>query len=195
MAHADFVHLRAHSAFSLSEGAIGVKELVRLCKEQRMPAIAVTDTSNLFGALQFAGAAADAGIQPIIGCQLHLSPPGDNGPQNGRGPVRRAEPDVLPVLVQDERGYANLLKILNQVYSEADGADGPQATLEMLEGRTDGLIALTGGCRGRVARQLIQDSRRQRRTRSRGFLACFQGASTSRSNGMGTVSKTRSRSA
>ena len=73
MPHADFVHLRVHSAYSLSEGAIRIKELIELCRRQQMPAVAVTDTGNLFGALEFALAARDAGIQPVIGCQLAIT--------------------------------------------------------------------------------------------------------------------------
>src|SRR3954464_6954916 len=69
---ADFIHLRVHSAYSLSEGAIKIKQLVELCRRHAMPAVAITDTGNLFGAFQFAQAAAEAGIQPIIGCQLGL---------------------------------------------------------------------------------------------------------------------------
>ena len=73
MAHADFVHLRVHSAYSLSEGAIPVKTLVELCVAKAMPAVAITDTNNLFGALEFAGAAAASGVQPIIGRQLSIA--------------------------------------------------------------------------------------------------------------------------
>src|SRR5256885_2249874 len=69
---ADFVHLRVHTAYSLSAGAIRVKELVSLCKAERMPAVAVTDTGNLFGALEVATTCAAAGIQPIIGCEIAL---------------------------------------------------------------------------------------------------------------------------
>ena len=64
MTYADFVHLRTHSAYSLSEGAIHVKELAKLAAGQGMPAAGITDTSNLFGALEYALAAADAGVQP-----------------------------------------------------------------------------------------------------------------------------------
>ncbi|HZU88337.1 MAG TPA: PHP domain-containing protein, partial [Stellaceae bacterium] len=71
---ADFIHLRVHTAYSLSAGAIRVKELVALCKAERMPAVAITDTGNLFGALEFAAACTAAGIQPIIGCELALAP-------------------------------------------------------------------------------------------------------------------------
>ena len=82
---ADFIHLRVHTAYSLSAGAIKIKELVGLCRAAAMPAVAITDTSNLFGALEFATACADAGIQPIIGCEIALAPRGDGeGPRPGR---------------------------------------------------------------------------------------------------------------
>ncbi len=68
--HADFVHLRAHSAYSLCEGAIPAKQLVKLAAEMHMPAVALTDTDNLFGGLEFSFAARDAGVQPIIGAQI-----------------------------------------------------------------------------------------------------------------------------
>ena len=70
--HANFVHLRAHSAFSLLEGAIQPDDLAKLCKRHRMPAIAVTDTNNLFGLYDIAEALSKAGVQPITGCQLTL---------------------------------------------------------------------------------------------------------------------------
>jgi len=69
---ADFIHLRVHTAYSLSAGAIKIKELVALCKTNKMPAVAITDTGNLFGALQFSMACAEAGVQPIIGCDLAI---------------------------------------------------------------------------------------------------------------------------
>ncbi len=72
MTTSEFIHLRVHSAYSLSEGAIPIKALIELCKGQNMPAVAVTDTNNLFGALEFSGAAAKSGIQPIIGIQLAI---------------------------------------------------------------------------------------------------------------------------
>ena len=99
MAHAEFVHLRVHSAYSLSEGAIKVKELVSLCQKHRMPAAAITDSGNLFGALEFSLAARDAGVQPIIGCQLAIAredgSAGGNG--SGLGPAIRRHPDQLVV--------------------------------------------------------------------------------------------------
>src|SRR5215470_5511323 len=99
MAHADFVHLRVHSAYSLSEGAIKIKQLIELCRRSAMPAVAVTDTGNLFGAFQFAQAAADAGVQPVIGCQLGLKRESGEGPSR---PGLRPAPDQLVLLVQNE---------------------------------------------------------------------------------------------
>ena len=84
MPHADFVHLRIHSAYSLSEGAIKIKALVELAKRHGMPAVAITDSGNLFGALEFAQAAEAAGVQPIIGCQIALRREDREGQSRGR---------------------------------------------------------------------------------------------------------------
>ena len=86
MSHADFVHLRLHTAYSLLEGAIKVKDVVDQCVGMSMPAVAMTDTGNLFGALEFSEACAEAGLQPIIGCQLGVAPfqPGAAGDQKLR---------------------------------------------------------------------------------------------------------------
>src|SRR5690349_4474603 len=127
MPHADFIHLRVHSAYSLSTGAIKVKELVKLCQRHRMPAVAVTDTGNLFGALEFATAAAEAGVQPIIGCELPIQRPRseDASARIGRiGPA--AAPDTLVLLVQDTTGYANLSKLVSKAFLERDVGDAPQ---------------------------------------------------------------------
>ncbi|MCZ6466877.1 MAG: PHP domain-containing protein, partial [Alphaproteobacteria bacterium] len=150
MAHADFVHLRVHSAYSLAEGAIQVKDLVTLCRDARMPAVAVTDTNNLFGALEFSSACAAAGVQPIIGCQLSIA---REETRAGLRDGERAETDALVLLVQDEGGYRNLLKLLSQAYLSADD---PKVPLAGLEERADGLIALTGGPAGPVGALLAE---------------------------------------
>ena len=80
---ADFVHLRTHTAYSLSAGAIKIGELAQLCRAEAMPAVAITDSGNLFGALEFATACADSGIQPIIGVEIALAPVEINGAKNG----------------------------------------------------------------------------------------------------------------
>ncbi|HYI68637.1 MAG TPA: PHP domain-containing protein, partial [Skermanella sp.] len=150
---ADFVHLRVHSAYSLSEGAIKIKELVKLCQKKEMPAVAVTDTGNLFGALEFSLAAADSGIQPILGCQVGIRRMGPSANGGGK-PVGKGLnlPDQLTLLVQSETGYTNLTKLVSKAFMEGDPTSAPQISLNDLEGYTDGLIALTGGPSGSVGR-------------------------------------------
>jgi len=155
MPHADFIHLRTHSAYSLSAGAIKVKELVALAKKQAMPAVAMTDRGNLFGALEFALTARDAGVQPIIGCELALRrAEGELRLAGKHGPA--ATPDSVLLLVQNESGYRNLLKLVSRSFLETEGGEEPQLALSALEGLSDGLILLTGGPRGPVGRLLAE---------------------------------------
>ena len=167
MPHADFVHLRVHSAYSLSEGAIKIDELVALCRTHAMPAVAVTDTTNLFGAMEFSLACAEAGVQPIIGCQLAVRRDPHPGLQYGasakgadarNGP--RLSPDVLVVLVQSEQGYRNLVKLVSRAFLESAASEAPQLALADLEPYSEGLIALTGGPAGAVGRLLAEGRRR-----------------------------------
>jgi len=154
MAHADFVHLRVHSAYSLSEGAIPVKQLIELCLERKMPAVAITDTNNLFGALEFSDAAAKAGVQPIIGCQLSITrEKSETGPGEGTGTGPDTDPMVF--LVQNSDGYHNLMKLVAHAYLEGEEASDPQVTLGALEKYSKGLIALTGGPSGPVGHHLV----------------------------------------
>src|SRR5690606_11805067 len=93
-----FVHLRTHSAYSLAEGAIRIKDLIPLTKALGMPAVAVTDTGNLFGAVEFSLTASKSGIQPIIGCQMWIEKPEQVGQKN-----RKCEmPDQIVLLVQNK---------------------------------------------------------------------------------------------
>jgi len=155
MSHAGFVHLRVHSAYSLSEGAIRIKDLAKMCRDGKMPAVAVTDTNNLFGALEFSLTAADAGVQPIIGCQVSVAREGASDPQAMSGrTVQYLPPDQVVVLVQDDEGYRNLLKILSTAYMESDDVEDPKVALADLEKYAGGLIALTGGTHGPVGRML-----------------------------------------
>jgi len=159
MAHADFVHLRVHSAYSLLEGAIKIPELAKLCRGHRMPAVAVTDTRNLFGALEFSITMIAAGIQPIIGCELAIAREGaDAGPAQGNGGgQRRPEPDKLVLLVQDEVGYGHLLKLVSKAHLETEAGETPQVSLAALDGLNAGLIALTAGPEGTIGRHLLEN--------------------------------------
>src|ERR1700753_2589286 len=102
MLHADFIHLHNHSAYSLSTGAIKVKSLVELAKKNAMPAVAITDTGNLFGALEFSMAASDSGVQPVVGCELGIRR-ADTETVRLAGRMGPAlSPDRIVLLVQNE---------------------------------------------------------------------------------------------
>ncbi|MAF47292.1 MAG: DNA polymerase III subunit alpha [Rhodospirillaceae bacterium] len=162
MAHADFVHLRVHTAYSLLEGAIKVPDLVKQCQGMHMPSVAMTDTVNLFGAMEFSGKCAEAGIQPIIGCQLALTPfrgTGEAGSAYG-GPANGAAldaPDQLVVLAQNQAGFGNLLKLISESHLAPDGEGEPRLALETIEAHAEGLIALTGGPKGGLGRLLFNE--------------------------------------
>jgi DNA polymerase-3 subunit alpha len=170
--HADFVHLRVHSAYSLSEGAIKLKDLIKLCKKEKMPAVAVTDTGNLFGALEFAMAAADEGVQPIIGAQLGIRRAALATP--GR-PGLRAEPDQLVLLAQSAEGYANLIKLISRGCLESEEGNNAVLPLDALAGSTEGLIALTGGPAGPVGRLLGEGQRPAAEAVLKQLVALFPG--------------------
>src|SRR5256714_14560232 len=111
---ADFVHLHLPTAYPISAGAIPIKELAGLCKDERMPAVAITDSGNLFGALEFATTCSAAGVQPIIGCEVAV----ERGDPEGGSRLGRAlsEPDRIVLLVQTEAGYRNLLRLGGPAY-------------------------------------------------------------------------------
>ncbi|MFW2545050.1 DNA polymerase III subunit alpha [Primorskyibacter sp. 2E107] len=147
MADPRFIHLRTHTEYSLLEGAIRLKKLPGLCEAMGMPAIAVTDSNNLFAALEFSVGAAGAGVQPIIGCQFDLRP---IEPQQGERP-RPPAPIVL--LAQTEAGYENLM-LLNSCLYMRPGTELPYISLEELAQHSADVICLTGGPDGPVGRLL-----------------------------------------
>jgi DNA polymerase III subunit alpha len=151
---ADFVHLRVHTAYSLSAGAIPVKEVARLCTAERMPAVAITDTGNLFGALEFATVCAAAGVQPIIGCELALER-GDGG-RSGRAAPAIGELDRIVLLVRSEDGYRNLLALSSRSYLAGEPGAQPAVSLADLGAASAGLICLAGGPKGPVGRLLAE---------------------------------------
>ncbi|WP_296431375.1 DNA polymerase III subunit alpha [Yoonia sp.] len=147
-----FIHLRVHTEYSLLEGAIPVKKLPGLIADMHMPAVAVTDTNNMFCALEFSEGAAKAGIQPIIGCQIDLT-------YLAAEPGKRPEaPAPIVLLAQNEAGYLNLMKLNSCAYLDADG-QLPQVSVDDLAKYHAGLICLSGGPDGPVGRLLRQGQR------------------------------------
>ncbi|PBB21408.1 DNA polymerase III subunit alpha [Mesorhizobium sp. WSM4313] len=154
-----FIHLRVHSAYSLLEGALQLGAIVGHAVKDEAPAIAVTDTNNLFGALEFAQKAVKEGIQPIIGCQIDLAFSGEVS--DGQRDRRRHGPDMSPVVLiaASEDGYSNLVRLISKGYLETPPGEPVHLTSAMLEDRCDGLICLTGGPRGPIGSALKADRR------------------------------------
>ncbi len=160
---ADFIHLRTHSAYSLSAGAIKIRELVQLCRAEAMPAVAITDCGNLFGALEFATACAEAGIQPIIGVEMALAHPAKDGANGGHrvgnghaAGGRPAEPDRIVLLVQNEAGYRNLMQLTSHAFLDGEAGTEPALSLADLAGANEGLLCLAGGAAGPLGRLLAE---------------------------------------
>lgn len=147
-----FIHLRVHTEYSLLEGAVPVKKLIGLCQKAEMPAVAVTDTNNMFAALEFSTLAGGAGVQPIVGCQVALQ---YEQPQPGERP---RPPAPLVLLAQSQAGYRNLMKLNSCLYLDA-GWDPPQVTVEELAQYAEGVICLSGGPEGAVGQLLIAGHR------------------------------------
>ncbi|MBN9676494.1 DNA polymerase III subunit alpha [Salipiger bermudensis] len=152
MADPRFIHLRVHTEYSLLEGAIRLKKLPGLCEAMEMPAVAVTDTNNLFSALEFSVTASGAGVQPIVGCQVDLRyvqpAPGE----------RPKAPAPVVLLAQNERGYENLMKLNSCLYLRRDG-ELAHVLLDELEEYGEGVICLSGGPDGPVGRLLRENHR------------------------------------
>ena len=153
-----FVHLRVHSAYSLLEGALPIGKIVAHALKDQAPAIAITDTNNLFGALEFAGKLVKEGVQPLIGCQLDLSFTGES-PDAGRGGQRRTGTETSPVVLIASTGvgYANLVRLVSRAYLANPPGEPPRVSTAWLEELGEGLICLTGGPEGPVGRALVHD--------------------------------------
>ncbi len=135
---APFVHLRARSAYSLLESTLQVEDLAQLCVKHAMPAMALTDTNNLFGTLEFCDVLAGHGVQPIIGCALHL---------HGQG----EDLGAIALLAQSQQGYAQLMRLSSLAFRRAVDTGSPGVPLEAVLEASAGLIALTGGMEGPLA--------------------------------------------
>lgn len=155
-----FVHLRVHSAFSLLEGALPIAKLVELADSDDMVALAITDSGNLFGALEFSEKMADAGIQPIIGCTLRVSFGSDkSGSKTDIQLVHAADRTPIfsiALLAKNEAGYANLMQLTSAAFLETNDDESPHVSIARLGDHNDGLIALTGGPGGPINQTLLE---------------------------------------
>jgi DNA polymerase-3 subunit alpha len=139
-----FIHLAIRSSYSLLESMISPKDVKAWCEEHLVPAVAITDRNNLFGALEISLTLSGAGIQPIMACCFDVVED-----------VPRAEPSRLSLYAQNETGYRRLMYLSSRAY--LDAADGvPKLSRALLMEQTDGLIVLTGGAEGEVAKHLLK---------------------------------------
>ncbi|MCZ2204382.1 DNA polymerase III subunit alpha [Bartonella sp. A5(2022)] len=154
-----FIHLRIHSAYSLLEGALKTKQIIQHAVSDSAPAIAITDTNNLFGALEFSQYCFAEGIQPIIGCQLTI----DFGDADcnlrlakGQHPSNFSS---IVLFAASETGYAHLVRLVSRAYLDKSDTDPPHINVDWLEQQSEGIIALTGGRGGPINLALEEDKK------------------------------------
>ncbi len=143
----NFVHLHLHSEYSISDGLIRIKPLIKATVDAGMPAVAVTDQNNMFAMVKFYRAAQAAGIKPIIGTELWV-----HEDDNSISPSR------IVLLCKDISGYRNMTHLISKCFMEGQRRGLPMLNMAWLEGYSDGLIALSGGCRGNIGECLINNN-------------------------------------
>ena len=148
-----FIHLRVHSAYSLLEGALQIKKLAALATADRMPALGIADTGNLFGALEFSEKMAEAGVQPIVGCQLAVDF-GDSPEADRPGTARLKRFADLVLIAATEEGYWNLVRLVSSSFTGAPAGERPHVQIAAVAEAASGLIGLTGGPGGPIDRAI-----------------------------------------
>jgi len=163
VSESQFIHLAVRSSYSLLESMITPKGLKAWCVEQGMPAVAITDRNNLFGALEISLTLTDAGIQPIMACCFDVT--------DG---VPKSDPTRISLYAQNEVGYKRLMYLSSRSYLDAE--DGvPKLSRDLLLEQTEGLILLTGGAEGEVARHLLKGRLADARTELSTLAAAYPG--------------------
>ena len=150
-----FVHLHLHTDYSMLDGACDVEKLVHRVKELGMPAVAMTDHGNIFGAVHFVNAAHKAGVKPIVGCELYVCKKEDHNIE--RTPPEGDTYNHLLVLAENEEGYRNLTKITSEA-SLRGFYYKPRVSKKFLAEHSKGLVGLSGCLKGEVAERLMEDN-------------------------------------
>ncbi|QCB54954.1 DNA polymerase III subunit alpha [Sphingopyxis sp. PAMC25046] len=153
MAYSPFVPLRVFSSFTMLEGAIEPKAIAKAARERGFPAIAVADRNGLYGVMAFGEACKAAGVQPIVGTLLSVARPGQRI-ANGAPLI-----DWLALYAQDDAGYDNLCALVSAAHLGRPVEQDPHVLLSDIAGKTDGLICLTGGGEGALARLLAGEQK------------------------------------
>lgn len=141
-----FVHLHLHTEYSLVNGMVRLPALVEQTLTNEMPAVAITDMGNFYGAVKFFNKCVAQGIKPIIGAQVYLE-----------NPDKLTQPHALVLLVQDKVGYRNLSELISRGFREGQEQGRPILAMSWLEGKTEGLIALSAGQQGEIGAAILAD--------------------------------------
>ena len=160
MTASPFVHLKVHSAYSLLEGALPIAKLAKLATAFGMPALGLSDTNNMFGALEFSDKLAKDGIQPIAGVCVDVDfADATSSRGNGRtmGPTALRPSGRMALFAANEAGYANLMKISSACHLDVNDTEPPHVDMTHFERWSQGVIALTGGPDGPIDRALGDD--------------------------------------
>ena len=154
MPYSDFVHLHLHTQYSLGDGAIRIPEAIAKAKDYKMPALAITDHGNLFGAMEFYSTAAASGIKPIIGCEVYVAP-GSRFTQ----PTKHVEPHShhLILFCENGKGYRNLCRLVTKGYQEGLYENKPRIDTELLQEYNHGLVCLSSCLKGEIATLILAD--------------------------------------
>ncbi|MCG3131636.1 MAG: DNA polymerase III subunit alpha [Phycisphaerae bacterium] len=163
-----FVHLHVHTHYSLLDGATRIDELIETAKKLNMPAVAITDHGNLFGAIEFYQAAKKAGVKPILGCELYLA----KEHRRKKEPSESKEATHLLVLAQNLTGYRNLLHLSTRAYTEGFYRK-PRIDKELLREHAEGLICTSTCLGGEIPQALIADERRRAEELADFYLSVF----------------------
>jgi len=163
----DFVHLHLHSQFSLLDGANRLPEVVAAAAEAGMPAMALTDHGNLFGAIEFYNEARRAGVKPIIGIEAYTTP----GSRLDRDPQHKSS-NHLVLLAKDETGYKNLIKLSSRAYLEGFYYK-PRMDRELLRKHSEGLICLSACLNGEINEKIVANREREAEALAREYLDIF----------------------
>jgi len=147
MKHSDFVHLHLHTQYSLLDGACKIDDLLDMAVKYKMPAVAMTDHGNMFGAIEFYQKAINKGVKPIIGCEVYVAP--DSRFEKSSKGIQEASFHLI-LLAKDELGYKNLMKLVSIGYLEGFYYR-PRVDKEALAKYNDGLLALSACLKGEIA--------------------------------------------
>ncbi|MDP2806319.1 MAG: DNA polymerase III subunit alpha, partial [Gallionellaceae bacterium] len=159
-----FIHLRIHSEYSIADGIVRISEAVSAAKRDAMPALALTDLSNVFGLVKFYKDARNAGLKPLVGCDIFVSNDSD-----------RDQPSRLLLLCQSNVGYLRLCELLTRAYLENQHRGRPEIRKEWLKAGADGLIALSGAHLGEVGTCLLNGNHTSAKVLANEWAGIFPG--------------------